>query len=153
MGPRGYCLVALFLFSACNQQKPPQSVPSDIELASSRYWSAVEHGKADSLAAMVTDDFVLMVPDSDDVRGRSAFRQMAERMFSTTRVSDVRIVSREIDQGDSAAYEIATYTETVKSQGKLPQLIRGRYLMVWKRQSGGPWLVHRSLFNMSSPVR
>jgi len=94
-----------------------------------------------------------MVPNADDLRGRADLKQALAQMFSTMKVTDFVVQTREIEICDSTAYELATYTETLNFAGKSPQAVRGRYLLVWKRQPNQSWLVHRNLFNHCAAVR
>jgi len=144
-------LVGLLLLSSCVQQKGrPTATREDIEKLATQFWAAHEKGDVESLAAMVTEDVVIMVPNADDLRGRSAVKQAFTQMFSSMKVTDFVIQTREVDICDSAAFELATYTENLLFPGKPPQPIRGRYLLVWKRQPNQSWLIHRNLFNLAS---
>lgn len=151
MKPIGFLFIAVLSLSACNPQKGRLTASRvDIENAASRFWSAHERGDADSITAMLTEDVFVMIPNADDLRGRPAVKQALMQMYSALKVTDFTIVTREIDICDSTAYELATYNETLNFKDKAAQPVRGRYLIVWKRQSNQSWLVHRNLFNLSS---
>ncbi|HXG37193.1 MAG TPA: DUF4440 domain-containing protein [Bacteroidota bacterium] len=146
-------LVGLLFFSSCAPQKSrPTATREDIEKLASQFWAAHEKGDVESLATMVTEDVIVMVPNADDLRGRSAVKQAMSQMYAAMKVTDFAIQTREIDICDSTAYELATYTENLNFAGKPPQPVRGRYLLVWKRQPNQSWLVHRNLFNLAAGV-
>jgi uncharacterized protein (TIGR02246 family) len=149
----GLLLIGLFLISSCApQKKQPTASREDIEKAASQFWAAHERGDAESMATMSTEDVLIMAPNADDLRGRLAVKQAMAQVFSTMKITDFVIQTREIEICDSTAYELATYTENLNFTGKPPQPVRGHYLLVWKRQPNNSWLVHRNLFNVSAGV-
>jgi uncharacterized protein (TIGR02246 family) len=102
------------------------------------------------MAALVTDDAVLMVPGFPDVVGREAIRAAAEGMFKTSRIENFVVKKREIRVVGDEAYELAWYTEVMRPVQGDGQQLQGRYLIVWKRSPAGEWLVHRNLFNFAN---
>ena len=134
---------------ACTSSRPAASI-ADIENVGNRLWAAHEQGDAAALADLVTDDAVLMVPGFPDVRGRDAIRAAADGMFKTTRIENFKIKRREIRVVGDEAYELAWYSEVMRPQQGEPRHLDGRYLIVWKRDAAGHWLVHRNLFNFAN---
>ena len=151
MRPMVLFIITILSLSACApQMQRTTASPTDIENAAARFWSAHEGGDADSITAMLTEDVFVMIPNADDLRGRDAVKQALTQMFSAMTVTQFTILSREIELCDSTAYELATYSETLNFKDQPPQPVRGRYLIVWKRQPDQSWLVHRNLFNLSA---
>ena len=138
----------LVLCSACNKpQVHPVSSRETIVSASDRFWAALHHGDADTASAMSSEDVVVMSPGADEIRGRENLKNAIVQTMSMMKITDFTIVNREIDVYDSSAYELTTYTETLHMADKPPQNVRGRYLLVWKRDNTGSWSVHRNLYN------
>lgn len=63
---------------------------------------------------------------------------------------DVRRRLHESAPPGHVAYELATYSETLTHEGAEPSPVRGRYLLVWKRDADGQWRVHRNMFQFIS---
>lgn len=119
----------------------------NIDAAQAAFWEAHEQGDAEALAALVTDDALLWAPGMDEVGGREAIHAAAEGMFAAMSISDFDIESRELVVHGDTAYELATYSETLTYKGAAPSAVRGRYLIVWKRDVDGEWRVHRNMFH------
>lgn len=140
-------------FSACTTARTPtERLEAEVRSASDQVWVAHERGDALALAALVTEDAVLMVPGFPDVVGRSAIQAAAEQMFASTRISDFHVKQREIKVISDMAYELAWYSETLRAQAGSSNSVDGRYLIVWKRGTDNRWQIHRNLFNFASAV-
>ena len=120
-----------------------------VEIAAARdaFWAA--HGKADAkaLANLLTPDARLLAPGMEDVRGREAIEAAATQMFQSLAVEGFTIESSEITVHGDSACELTTYSETLRPRGGQPTPAKGRYLIVWQRDSRGQWKVHRNMFN------
>lgn len=144
-------LAAAAQVSACTPQSSPEPDPRpDIDAARAAFWAAHEEGDAEALAALVTEDAVLWAQGMEEVSGREALHATAEGMFSAMAISDFEIDSRELTVHGGIAYELATYSETITYEGAEPSAVRGRYLIVWKREADGAWRVHRNMFHFVS---
>lgn len=137
--------------AACSAGPAPEVDPRpEIDAARAAFWNAHERGDAEALASLVTEDALLWGPGMDEVRGRDAIRAAAEGMFAAMSISDFEIESSELSVHGDAAYELATYSETVTYQGAEPSAVRARYLIVWKRDPDGAWRVLRNMFHFIS---
>ena len=140
--------LAIFFLAGCKGKKKDfGKAKQSIVETSARLWTTHQNADADAFAAMVTEDVIIMSPDADDINGRQAVREFAKQVLSTMKISDFKVISQEIDLTDSLAYELTTYSEKLEFQGQEPKNVRGRYLMVWKQNKNGDWLLHRNLFN------
>jgi uncharacterized protein (TIGR02246 family) len=142
--------VVLLTVLGCATRQGSDQRRSEIEEARSAFWEAHGRGDARALAALVTEDAILMAPGMPDIRGRGAIRNTAEQMFAALSISDFKIERSEIEVLRDTAYEVTSYSETLRPTGGKPDSVQGRYLIVWKRGRDGVWRVHRNLFNMAS---
>ena len=123
---------------------------AEIAAARDAFWAAHADADARALASLLTEDARLLAPGMDDLRGRQAIEAGAVQMFEALAVEDFRIESSEITIHGDSAYEISTYSETLRPRGGAPSPARGRYLIVWKRDPAGKWKVHRNMFHFIS---
>jgi uncharacterized protein (TIGR02246 family) len=104
-------------------------------------------GNAAALAAMYTEDAVLMT-GAGDVVGREAILKHFQQAFAT-RADSIFATSTETESLDLAgdrAYEAGTITFTVGPRGAGPGTPRKvRYMTWWQRMPDGQWLIRRSL--------
>jgi uncharacterized protein (TIGR02246 family) len=142
-------LIALVTVSS-EAQASAEKAKAEIAAVRDAFWAA--HGKADAkaLASLVTEDARLLAPGMEDVRGRQAIEAGAAQMFQALAVEGFTIESSEITVHGDSAYELATYSETLRPRGGSPSPARGRYLIVWKRDAAGRWKVHRNMFHFIS---
>jgi uncharacterized protein (TIGR02246 family) len=122
----------------------------EITRARDAFWAAHERGDAKGLAMQLTNDAVLFAPDMGEVRGRTAIEDAARQMFAQLSVRNFKILSQELDICGDTAYELTTYSETLQPAGAAANDVRGRYLIVWRRDTDGAWRVHRNLFNFDA---
>ncbi len=115
--------------------------------AGKAFWNAHESGDADALAVLVTDSAVLFAPGMEEVRGRDALRDAAQQMFAMMTIGDFTIIEQELEVRGSSAYELATYSETIQIGDGDATPVRGRYLLVWRKEADGAWRVDRNLFH------
>jgi ketosteroid isomerase-like protein len=106
----------------------------------------LQRWRAAALASLVTDDGLLWAPGMEEVRGRGTMLAAAQGMFSAMSISDFEIESTELDIHGDRAYELTTYSETITPTGGPASQARGRYLIVWQKESAG-WRVHRNMFH------
>jgi ketosteroid isomerase-like protein len=112
-------------------------------------------GDADTLAAMLADDVILMPPVMPAVEGKAECLQMIREVMrrNATEV-DRRVLSyttAELTVTGSVAIERGVYQhEFVIVDTGEPREERGQYLRVFRRLSGGSWQVHRVIWNTLS---
>src|SRR5688500_3311591 len=105
----------------------------EIAAARDAFWSAHEKADAAAMGARLTEDAVLYAPGMGEVRGRAAIEDAARQMFTQLRMTNFRIHTQELDISGDTAHELSTYSQTVHPSGGVPNTVRGRYLIVWRR--------------------
>ncbi|HEY3052924.1 MAG TPA: SgcJ/EcaC family oxidoreductase [Thermoanaerobaculia bacterium] len=143
-------VVVVLALLGCATHHGSDKQRSEIEQARSAFWEAHARGDARALAALVTEDAILMAPGMPDIRGRSAIQNTAQQMFTALSITDFKIERSEIQVIGDTAYEVTSYSETLHPTSGTPGAVQGRYLIVWKRGQDTVWRVHRNLFNMAS---
>jgi len=114
-----------------------------IQRQSAAHVDAWLHGDAERVSALYDADGAILFPDAPDVRGRSNVRDMLLNLFGSTRVESLEVSRELIEVFGNVAYEWGTYREVSRPQGKASVQEDGRYVMRWKRQVNGEWLISR----------
>lgn len=123
-----------------------EGVQSEIEATNARFESYVSGQQWDSLAALYTDDAIMMPQGAPMQRGPNAIREGFAQMGQQGGVSNIQLETVEVEASGDLAYEIGQYT--LEGQGGT-QIDRGKYLVVWRRD-GDTWRLHRDIFNSDS---
>ena len=141
--------VLLLVSSACQAPSAAGSDPAsaDAVRAGSRAWlDAVQRGDWHAVAALYTNDAVVMPPGAPEVIGREAieafFRSFPQVVACTTEDLDVET------RGD-LAFVRGRYTMTMRIEGS-DVTDAGKYLEVRKRQPDGRWLLFRDAFSSNA---
>lgn len=107
-------------------------------------WADGAHSKdAPGVAAMYTDDAVLVGSDQPLASGRSAIQAALEKSFPLSH--GLQINSENTDVSGDLAYDFGTYAEEVAPPGGKTAVVGGAYLVVLKRQSDGSWKIVRHI--------
>lgn len=147
--------IAIFcsLLTAC--VTAPPAVPArqaeterEVQAASDRFWSAREREDDAAIRTQLTEGAILMIPGLPDADGRDAVVELLQRRFESSTTSGFEVHRREIDLFGDTAYELAWYSETIRSQGESTRM-HGRFFTVWKRGTDRTWLIHRHGYNFS----
>ncbi len=101
------------------------------------------------LAALYTEDAVLMPPNGPAVQGPAAIEAFfaAFPPFSGLTLNPVQIDGR----GD-LAFVRGTYSMTLEIEGMEPTPDTGKYIEIRRRQTDGSWLITADIFNSDTPL-
>ncbi len=153
----GFLLGWIFLWiifssiSVQSEEKDISQVRKILEEGGVKFVEAINKGDAAAAAALYTDDAILMPPNSEMIKGKSAIQefwntsiQMGIKNVSTT-VVDIQV------SGD-LAYRIGKYTLTVQPQDHPAVTDSGKFLDIWKRQADGSWKIQVDTWNNDTPA-
>jgi uncharacterized protein (TIGR02246 family) len=118
-----------------------------------RYCDAFERSDAGAIAAHFTEDAVLMEPNRPDIRGRAGIGKYIEEIFARARVTCVENWTHDLWVHGDVAYEIGTSEETIRFEGAEPMDFPARYMVAWRREPDGSWLMHRLMVNSLRPKK
>jgi len=110
----------------------------------SSWMEAFNNHDAEGLAALYTQDAVLLPPNEPAVFGRDAIRATHQELFATGDFKiDIEALETVID--GQLAYVAGRYRMWT-DDGDLVD--RGKYIEIW-RAVNGEWLIHRDMYNSS----
>jgi uncharacterized protein (TIGR02246 family) len=104
---------------------------------------AYNSGNPGSVAAMYTEDAILLPPGHPVVRGRQA---IAAYMKDTMeKLGNLELTTVDVKNlASDAGREIGTFT--ARTKGEDPQELTGKYLIVWQK-AGAAWKIEADIWN------
>ena len=141
--------LSLVLFSSASFAEAPKADPAraPLEKLGAAFAEAFNRGDIAAVAAMYSDDALVLPPDSDLVQGRSAIEAlwkgtrdsgMKDLAFTVLDVHSSRDLAVEVGKAD---FKIQTANQAESSSQTV------KYVVVWKRQKDGAWRLFRDIWN------
>ena len=104
---------------------------------------AYNSGNARSVAAMYTEDAILLPPGHPVVRGRPAIEAYMRSIMD--KLGNLKLTTVDVKNlASDAAREVGTFTARTKDQE--PQDLTGKYIIVWQK-AGASWKVEADIWN------
>lgn len=145
-----WIIAACALVAAGCQPGPAPLSDADrqaIQAVSEQFMRHIESGNVDSLAALYTEDVVVMPPNQPAVHGRAAVR---EWQADFPPVSEFIALNDEIQGVGDLAYVRGRYVLRLAIEGA--PVDSGKYLEIRRRQADGSWPIAVDIFNSSLPA-
>lgn len=105
-----------------------------------------ETSQFDKMARFYAPDTTVMLPHRPVVRGAdkvpALFRELKEAGLRDWRIEPTRV-----EQFGDTALEYGTYSAVLKQPNSDDIADTGKYLVVWRRQADGGWLIHADVAN------
>ena len=107
----------------------------------------------DKMAQFYSPDTTLMLPHRGVIRGADKLPALF-RELKDAGLRDWRIEPNRIEQFGDTALEYGTYSTLIRQPNGPDAAASGKYLVVWRRQADGRWLIHADISNSDdSPNR
>ncbi len=123
------------------------SVKAAIDASNKKFGAAVAAGNAAGVAALYTDDAMVLPPNGESVRGRPAIEKLFQGLIAAG-IKQATLTAQEVEGHGDTATEVGAYS--VKDAAGT-ELDRGKYVVVWKRVKG-EWKLHRDIWNSNMPM-
>jgi uncharacterized protein (TIGR02246 family) len=123
------------------------AVTQAIEAANAKFADAMKRGDTVAIADNYTEDAVVMPQGTASWRGREAIRKGFGGMLSGAKVTEFSLKTEDVAIGGDMAVETGSYDETYVPTGGKETKDKGKYIVVWKRQSDGSWKIVSDIFN------
>jgi len=151
MSRRTLVALSLLAFSACAEKPadtadttaPAPATRAVVDSAREAWIAAAARDDAAAVAAMYTDDAVVVGSEGPPLVGRAAIQQALAEGFPVSTINS--ITSKEIVVSGDLAYDYGEYQETFTLPNSQPQTIKAHYLVTLRRQPDGSWKLSKHL--------
>ena len=114
-----------------------------IQSLSDKFAQAFNAGDAAAVAALYTEDAVILPPGGEMMKGKSAIQAFWKG--ATEQLGDAKLTTVDIKPvGSEVAREIGSFS--FRTKGSQPQEITGKYVVVWEKV-GGDWKLATDIWN------
>lgn len=114
-------------------------------------WAANLHAKQlDRIMGLYAADAIFLQPNGERITGQPAIRELTQRVMAKF-TSDITLHSVLCEHSGNLAYDSGDFSEnlTVAADGSVIHG-QGSYLMIFKRQKDGRWLIAEQVWTESS---
>lgn len=129
-----------------------EEVRKAIRAANRKFRESIRKGDPAAVGSLYSEDAILMPPNNEMIRGRrgtEGFWGAAIKMG----VRDAELTTVELTQIGDDVHEIGNYTLKIQPEGKRGFEDKGKYLILWRQESGGSWKLHTDIWNSNLPPR
>ena len=133
-------------------EKMAEQLRNEIERANRRFGEGIRKGDAAAVGTLYTKDALLMPPNFETIRGREGTQKFWEGAIKMG-VKDAILKTEELHEKGETVEEIGNYTLKIHPEGQSPFEDRGKYVVLWKRDSDKEWRLHRDIWNSSLPAK
>ena len=106
-------------------------------------------GNAAGVAEFYTEDAALMPPGAARLDGREAIQQYWQGLLDAG-VGDILVTTQEVEEAGDSAVEIGSISATAPGDGDARVALTGKYMVVYRRDGGGNWRLHRDIWNFDA---
>jgi len=117
-----------------------------IAATNARFEEAFDAGDAAGLADLYTAGGVLMAPNYRRIRGRRAIQGLWQRFFDAG-WTGIGLKTLELEVGEGRASEVGRFSLTAPDGRGGRLTVTGKYIVLWRHDSGGVWRRHRDIWN------
>ena len=138
---------AILLLTNLTTAAADADIKSEIQRLSEKFSQAASNGDADGVAALYTEDAIILPLEAPTVKGRAAIRDFWKPLVESG--VKAKLTTTEATRAGDFVHELGTYT-LKHADGALIQ--EGKYIVIWKR-SGDTWKIHRDIWNSNAPAQ
>ena len=121
-----------------------------IEDGTKAFVEAFNRGDAVAIADFYTEDAKLLPPNMEMVSGKQAIQAFWESAWQMG-VRSLNLETVEVGFDGDLAYERGVSTVNIQPEGAQATTVRGKYLVILKRQTDGSWKLAVDIWNSDLP--
>ena len=126
-----------------------EEVRKAVEKANLKFGEVLRQGDAVAVAALYTEDAILLPPNSEMIRGRRGIEKFWGAAIQMG-VKDAVLTTVELSGSGDTIHEIGNYILKISQKGQKPVEDKGKYIVIWKHTAPG-WKLHRDIWNSNMP--
>ncbi|HUF86153.1 MAG TPA: SgcJ/EcaC family oxidoreductase [Thermohalobaculum sp.] len=123
---------------------------SEIAAVNAEFQAAFNRGDPQAMAALYSEDAVILAPGAPWLEGRAAVAQVWQNVLGQG-VRDLDLETVDLEVQRSSATELGRFTLTVPDGQGGRRTLPGKYVVHWKRDPNGAWRLHWDIWNDSPP--
>lgn len=143
-------LAALFagcvLAGAMAGQVQAQSAKAEIEALNTEFETAFNGKDAAALAELYTEDAAIFPPDAPRIDGNEGIVDYWRGAIEAG-VTDLTLNTAEVEDSGSFVYEVGSFSLKAPGQNGASTDVEGQYVVIWTKDEGGKWRLHRDIWN------
>ena len=139
-------LVVLALLAPTGCETVRGTAPDEFAAANARFEAAFNAGDAAGLAALYTEDAILMAPNVVRLEGRPAIQDLWQRFFDAE-VSNLELRTLELTITGPRATEVGAFAMSTPDGNGGRLTAHGKYVVLWMLGADGAWWLHRAIWN------
>src|SRR3954471_11956874 len=126
-------------------------IADEIVRLRSEWAKNLQSKRIDPLAALYAPNAVYLQPSGARASGRPAIREICKKIMDNFN-SEITFQSLASDHSSDLAYDSGEYRESlVKLSDKTEAQVQGNYVMIFKRQPDGTWLIAEQIWTLVTP--
>jgi uncharacterized protein (TIGR02246 family) len=147
-----HLVLGAFLSTAgCAARTSPADEEAAIRQSITETENRMRAGDQAAIAAMFTENAVMLPPNEPALNGRAAIQAWGENMFSAVKMIDGKITPDGIRVAGDWASGHGTWSMTLAA-GRDTIRDTTRWILEWERQPDGKWLISRDIWNSAKPL-
>jgi ketosteroid isomerase-like protein len=123
---------------------------TSIETQNAEYVASFNSQDPAGVALLHTENAVVMPPNHPAVKGREDIQKFIEADIQAG-LRDLSLTTLTLDAADGVASEMGQYSLNIEIDGSESKPDSGKYVVVWKRQPSGVWLIDIDIWNSDLP--
>ena len=144
----------LSFLNSCNNQLDSDflTVKTAIDNQNRAYADFYNNKQVQKLVELHTINATVMPPNSKMVKGRE---EIMKKLNNDVQIGeqDIKFETLELIVANDLAYETGLYNLNVKPKKGEPFNDKGKYIVIWKKDSDGQWLMEIDIWNSDLPVK
>ena len=120
-----------------------------VEKGNARFSEAIARSDAKAVAALYTEDAIMLPERGAMVKGRQAIGEFWKTAMDGG-VKSVTLTTLDVGANGDLAHEVGNVLLMINVEGRPPATASAKYVVVWKREADG-WKMHRDIWNDPPP--
>jgi len=131
--------------------RSPDLLRTSIEAQNAKYVAAFNSQEAEKVALLHTENAIVMPPNHPAVKGREDIQSLIEADIEGG-IRDLSLTTLSMVAADGVVSEVGKYSLNIQLEAGESIPDSGKYVVVWKRQPDGAWLLDVDIWNSDLPA-